>query len=229
MKKLKGDIAADLLAPAVLGRFRELFAVASRKSIFGWRDVPPALAQVVFLDHSASAVQLNPGPACVVWVGAEPSAASTRAHWTGRLAQDYTVGDLIDILDRAAVFLMDWKGATPLQGRALAPVPPQADEVQHSLNAWVSMGAPFDSAECIRALALLARGGVTPEQLRAHSGLDTASMEALLRELDRRGVLTTVAAPAAVAVRAPGPASAHRRLVRRLSHWLRGASGVGRA
>lgn len=259
---LKGDLATGLLAPALRTRFSELFSVAARKSVFAWRESPLDQAQVVVLDVSSNLMRLQPLPPCVIWVGREQPGARFSDAWVGRLAQDYTVADLIDILDRAAVFLLDWKARQPAAPVvvAVAAQPPVASPAsaparafahstiqpaapaaagsaamaaaqgsRYRLGSWVFLGAPFDSAGCISALALLARQPVTAQQLHTHSGLAPAELGELLKELSRRKVLQVIApAQAAIAPSSTpasrGPAPLSKGLVRRLSHWLSGAS-----
>lgn len=238
---LTGELASSLLAPGLRARFFELFGVASRKSVFAWHEAVLPQAQVVVLDMSSDLSRLQFRPPCVIWVGGLPAGASLGA-WTGRLAADYTVADLIDVLDRAAVFLLDWKARRPVPtavapARALADsgVPPPAapgamgaaQGTRYRLAAWIVLGAPFDGAGCTSALALLARQPVTAQQLQQHSGLPPAMVLDLLQELARRKVLqaSVLAPPATPAPHAPrGAAAVHQGFVRRLSHWLKGAS-----
>jgi hypothetical protein len=126
---LKGELAFGLLAPALHARFAALFSVAARKSVFAWRESPVGQAQVVVLDVSSNLMRLQPLPPCVIWVGRDQPTAHLPEAWVGRLPQDYTVADLIDILDRAAVFLLDWRARRPdpvavvQQAQATDPVP----------------------------------------------------------------------------------------------------------
>lgn len=262
---LKGDLSTGLLAPALRARFTELFGVAARKSVFAWRESPLEQAQVAVLDVSSNLVRLQPLPPCVIWVGREQPGAHFAGGWVGRLPQDYTVADLIDILDRAAVFLLDWKARQPVAPTAVAvaaqplavppvvpvstpsrafahstiqPTPPAAagsaamaaaQGSRYRLGAWVFLGPPFDSAGCISALALLARQPVTAQQLHTHSGLAPAELAELLKELARRKVLQVIApaqpvAPSSTAAESHRPAPVNKGLVRRLSHWISGAT-----
>lgn len=225
---LKGELASSLLAPTLRARFSELFGVASRKSVFSWQESVLPEAQVVVVDGASDLMRLQNRPPCVIWVGAAQPPAGTTGAWTGRLAQDYTVADLIDILDRAAVFLLDWRARQPME--LAAPASAATDNVpltRYRLESWVFLGAPFDGAGHVRALALLARQPVTAQQLQKHSGLALALVADLLQELARRKVLrASAAAPAAMPVptRSRVAAPAHQGLVQRLSRWLKGAS-----
>lgn len=109
MRHMKGRLAFSLLMPPMQARFVDLFEVASRRSVFSWSASALADAQVVVLDGASEHVQLQPMPPCVIWVGRERQAASDFGEWEGYLGEDFTVSDVIDILDRAAVFLLDWQ------------------------------------------------------------------------------------------------------------------------
>lgn len=231
-KNLSGDIAHSLLSSALRGRFLELFSVASRKSVFAWREAVPTRAQVLVLDASAGHVDLPQWPPCVIWVGEQPARWMRASTWVGRLPADYTVADLIDMLDRAAVFLMDWKARQPQP--AFVPVGPQAlaagmgaeAGVRYRLASWVALAAPFNGPSYLRALAMLAREAVTVQQLQEHGGLPPEQASALLVELRQRGVLRAQTAAVRPSVSQGGLAQVgvgQRRLVQRLTHWLRGA------
>ncbi|MEG0677928.1 MAG: hypothetical protein RR473_14930 [Comamonas sp.] len=119
-------LAAKLWTPAIKQRFETLFAVASRKSLSSWREVPPGSAQVLVVDGRAAVPHAAASTPCVVYVGGEaanqPLGRSARG-WAAHLDVNFTLTDLIDMLDRAAVFLMDWKACRsgPMAAPATAP------------------------------------------------------------------------------------------------------------
>ena len=179
-------------------------------------------------------------PPCVVCLcKTSNNAAASNAPWQTRLSGDYTVADVIDVLDRAAVFLLDWQARPGAQrsaaakaasaATAAAPAPTPTAASLYRLGSWVSMGAPFNNHQCLRALALLAQGAVSARQISEHSGLEPARTTALLNELQQRGVLiasakTAPSAAPALHKTAPQP-SAGVSLVQRLSRWLNNATG----
>ena len=242
---LKGELTSSLLAPALRARFSQLFSVASRKSVFDWRESVLPEAQVVVVDGTSNLQRVQTqAPPCVIWVGAAPPAPAFAQQWTGQLAQDYTVADLIDMLDRAAVFLLDWKARRSISqdgadaSRAvedsLRPLDHLASDsgglaaahaTCYRLATWVFLGAPFDSAGHVGALALLARQPVTAQQLHHHSGLPLAAVADLLRELARRKVLRASARVRTPSIAPSGPpqaaAAVQKGFVRRLAHWLK--------
>ncbi|WCM92810.1 MarR family transcriptional regulator [Acidovorax sp. NCPPB 2350] len=234
MRDVPAGVAAHLLTPPLYARFVALFGVAARKSLLPWREVSAAEAQLLLVDH-ASSVQAGLAAPCLVFVGGSFPEKAPQAQWVARLPLGYTLADLIDVLDRAAVFLMDWRLQHQVGGGAAqvpAPAAVPAGDACFQLSAWVSLNAPFRSPGCVRALALLTRSPVTQRQLCEHSGLDAASAQALLAELARRGVLRT-SAPAQSPAPAPALAPAQEApwgrsqgWVLRLTRWVRGGGGV---
>lgn len=65
-------LAAELWSPLLKQRFETLFAVASRKSLRGWRQVPLVSAQVLVVDGSLPVPEAAGWLPCVVYVGGVP-------------------------------------------------------------------------------------------------------------------------------------------------------------
>jgi hypothetical protein len=244
---LKGDIASSLLAPSLRARFSDLLGVAARKSVFAWQESALPEAQVVVLDPTSNINVLTMLPPCVIWVGREQPVAARHGGWVSRLSQDFTVSDLIDTLDRAAVFLLDWKARqrAALTARSAAQSQMPASDFSHSsvasapstgtvaaaqtyryrVSAWVVLPEPFNGPECVSALALLSRQPVTMQQLQIHTGLAPVLVVDLLQELNRRKVLL-VSAPApatAQSTTSRGNAPVRQGFLTRLSRWIQGA------
>ena len=229
-------ISADLLTSSVRQRFVQLFGVASRKSVLPWKEVPRARAQLLVLDHgTADAAAAIAAAPCVLCVGAVRADMLRNVSWVGRLEVNYTLSDLIDVLDRAAVFLLDWQARQKIisqrqqaEKAAAAPAPTAKQEFLYQLKSWVSMGAPFNNGACIRELALLSREPVSIWQLCTHSGLDPATARHLLVELGQRGVLRGIAIAdhsPSVSARAQQPLHSSG-LLGRLGRWIRGGGAV---
>ena len=148
------------------------------------------------------------------------------------------VSDLIDALDRAAVFLMDWSArqkiaaakavaaAVPVPAAPVAQAPESEDQFQ--LTSWVSLDAPYNTGACVRAMALLTRAPINLRQLCGHSGLDVDTARELIASLNRRGVLRhTAHKPVAVLASNAAQEQVNRGrpvrmgLVQRLTRWVR--------
>ncbi|WP_080945428.1 LysR family transcriptional regulator substrate-binding protein [Delftia tsuruhatensis] len=195
-------LAAELWSPLLKQRFETLFAVASRKSLRGWRQVPLVSAQVLVVDGSLPVPEAAGWLPCVVYVGGVPQGQHlerTPQRLATYLDLDFTLSDLIDMLDRAAVFLMDWTvrqqvASSQTLVRALDDLRQQAEgcRYQFRLKAWVALPAPWNSAESLRALAMLCRGPMDVATLCEHSGMAPAAVAELLRRRPGLRVRLTV-------------------------------------
>ena len=206
-----------------------------------WQEFGVFDAQVVVLGVSSDFTHLLSLPPCVIWIGEDEPTTATNIAWLARLPLHYSASDLTDVLDRAAVFLLDWKAyqrTTALAAMEPHVTPPatcktsfQEDIAIHRryrLKTWVFLGTPFQTVGCTSALALLGRGFVTPEQLGAHCELAPGELQDLLQELDRRSVLEMTTSSPTLHIAPVNALGAtlplHKGLARRLSQWLRRAS-----
>ncbi|WP_353234286.1 hypothetical protein [Diaphorobacter ruginosibacter] len=202
MKHSVAGVAPDGLAPASLARFLSLFGTAARRSLFDWTRTSPHDAQLALVDASLRGDAVPASTPCVIYVGRAQDAHGQprNGRWISHLPAEFTVFDLIDALDRAAVFLMDWStrqrvaaskaAAAPVQAASAKTGPgmvKQDDEFQ--LTSWVSLDAPYNTGACVRAMALLTRAPVSLRQLCEHSGLDGETACSLIGSLYRRGAL----------------------------------------
>ncbi|WP_218242110.1 hypothetical protein [Comamonas fluminis] len=238
MAKTIGEVswAAQLWTPAVQQRFEALFAVASRKSLSGWRQVSSDSAEVLILDGSVptAAPDAKTSP-CVVYVGGEASAqplGRSSQGWAAHLDVEFTLSDLIDMLDRAAVFLMDWKArqkaavVLTLQ-RAMADLKEQGLNCPHrfQLKSWVALPGSANTAENMRALALMSRGPIAAQSLSDHSGMEVPQLISLLSLPQVQAVLRcslkTAEASKSQATKNTTPAtSVTRQWVQKLTGWI---------
>ncbi|MBB1648521.1 MULTISPECIES: hypothetical protein [Delftia] len=243
MTRAKEEIglAAELWSPVLRQRFEALFSVASRKSLRGWRQVPLVSAQVLVVDGSLPVPEAAVWMPCVVYVGGVPQGqhlGRTPQRWATYLDLDFTLSDLIDMLDRAAVFLMDWTvrqqvASSQTLARALDELSQQDEDCRYrfQLKAWVALPAPWNSSECLRALAMLCRGPMEVALLCEHSGMQASAVAQLLRHPRLRSLLECSLRPAREddlpplgRGRAQAPATVAglpRQWVQKLAGWIR--------
>lgn len=239
MAKTIGEVswAAELWTPAVQQRFEALFAVASRKSLSGWRLVPREAAEVLVLDGTVPALaqEVKNSP-CVVYVGGEASAqplGRSSQGWAAHLDVEFTLSDLIDMLDRAAVFLMDWKArqkatVTLTLQRALEELKEQGLDCPHrfQIKSWVALPGAANTAQNMRALALLSRGPIAVQSLSEHSGAELAELISLLSLPQVQAVLrcslktAEAAKPQPTTPTTQPAASVTRQWVKKLTGWI---------
>ncbi len=242
MAQTKDEIglAAELWSPALKQRFEDLFGVAARKSLKAWRRVPLVSAQVLVVDGSLPAPEAAVWTPCVVYVGGIPQGqhlGRSQQRWATYLDVDFTLSDLIDMLDRAAVFLMDWRVrqqvmTSQVLDTALEDLRLRGRDCGYrfQLGAWVALPAPWNRAECLRALAMLCRGAVDVPALCEHSGMEPEDLAQLLMHPRLRSLLhcsqAAHGAPALPVRRsgttgAAGGAPLTRHWVQKLAGWIR--------
>lgn len=238
MAKTIGEVswAAELWTPAVQQRFEALFAVASRKSLSGWRLVPREAAEVLVLDGTVPALaeDVKKSP-CVVYVGGEASEqplGRSSQGWAAHLDVEFTLSDLIDMLDRAAVFLMDWKARQKVKvtltlQSALEELQEQGLDCPHlfQIKSWVALPGAANTAQNTRALALLSRGPIAVQSLSEHSGAELPELISLLSLPQVQAVLRcslkTAEASKSQATKNTTPAtSVTRQWVQKLTGWI---------
>ena len=238
MAKTIGEVnwAAQLWTPAVQQRFDALFAVASRKSLSAWTQVPSEAAEVLILD-GAMPMQDDKAFPCVVYVGGDASLqplGRSSQGWAAHLDVEFTLSDLIDMLDRAAVFLMDWRARhrtdAPLSlQRALQELQQQGVDCPHrfQIKSWVALPGSANSAQNLRVLALLARGPIDARSLAEHAGIEMPQLSTLLSlpqiqavlRCSLRGSEEPSAAQKSIAQKQPA-ASVTRQWLSKLTGWI---------
>ncbi|MPT09436.1 MAG: hypothetical protein E2578_05140 [Comamonas sp.] len=195
------SLAAELWTPAVQQRFEALFAVAARKSLSAWRQVPRHAAEVLVIEGLESLLARAEARApCVVYLGGEPAMqplGRSSQGWAAHLDADFTLSDLIDMLDRAAVFLMDWRArhrssaGLSLQ-RALEELQQQGAGCLHrfQIKSWIALPGSANSAQNMRVLALLSRGPIDARSLAEHAGIEMRQLWTLLSLPQLQSVLS---------------------------------------
>jgi hypothetical protein len=231
------SLAAELWTPAVQQRFEALFAVAARKSLSAWRQVPRHAAEVLVIEGLESLLARAEARApCVVYLGGEPAMqplGRSSQGWAVHLDVDFTLSDLIDMLDRAAVFLMDWRarhraGAPLSLQRALQELQSQGVDCTHcfQIKSWVALPGSANSAQNMRAGAARARAYRCQIAGRARRHRDAQlstllslpQIQAVLR-CSLRGSEEPSAAQKSIAQKQPA-ASVTRQWLSKLTGWI---------
>ncbi|WP_280188097.1 hypothetical protein [Delftia sp. PS-11] len=234
MSQTKEEIglAVALRSPLLLQRFETLFADAAARSLRHWRQVPLVSAQVLIVDGQMPEPEAAAWTPCVIYVGGAPQGlGQTPQRWAASLGVDFAAADLVDALDRAAVFLMDWRVRQQLVAsqaleRALADLQRQGADCMYrfQLSAWVALPAPWNRAECLRALAMLCRGPMDIPALCEHSGISCETAIELLQQPGLRSLLhCSLRSVRRRTATTPLPeGGTNRHWVRRLAGWVLG-------
>lgn len=220
-----GTFNITLLSAQLQERFHSLFTVVEKRTIFSWVEAPIATAQVVVTDDKNATLPATASP-CLAFVGSRIDAEGLKPGFKHifQIEPSFTVSQLLDVLDRAAVRLLDSRHAT-LQ----APAPArEASIARYKLKRWVVLSKDFASASYTTAVALLTRGHVTLEAICAHTGLAFEEARALIAELDSQGaLLISDEAPAAALPETPAQSKAdssadkgQNGMFGKLARWL---------
>lgn len=216
---------AALLPPDIRTRFQSIFKVAERRSVVAWKESTLDDAELLVVDHEPPALP-GDGPTCTIFVGLPAVAhagAQTQMQRRFQLAPDFTVNQLRDTLDRAAVWLLDMRSQSEMHAdEAEAQPPRQAEDTQYKLRCWATLGPNFAAPGYTRAAALLTREPLSLERLCEYSGLSKAHGRDLLQELKRLGVLQVMERTEKTATTSPSvPGNTGNGFFSKLSRWLR--------
>jgi hypothetical protein len=223
MRHHTATFSAALLSPAARERFLALFTVAERKSIFGWQEASLVRAELVILDGEQNSLPVVGAP-CVVFVGASIAAATGKLKRCFQLTPDFTISQLLDVLDRSAVWLLELRTQAQMRLQETG----DAGSPGYKLRRWVTLAGEFSGSGYTRAMALLTREPMTLEKLCSHSGLDNRECRKLLEQLARLDVVQTFQATTR-SPRGTDPSDRQREgsgLLSKLSRWLRQGRSV---
>ena len=214
-------LSLDLLPEASRARFDTLLTMVARRSVVGWELAPAAEAELVVAQEDAG-IQTADRPRCIAVVGAlgggqaAPQGTPTSLSRRFTLRSDFTAGQLLDMLDLAAVWLLDQRSRIAAKSAA----PQDDDGLVFQLLQWPPVSRKFSSAGDLRALALLTSGPVSLTALCAHTGLEASRVRDLLTELSLSDLLHVADDPARRTAASDGARAVGHRLMAKMSRWL---------
>lgn len=205
-------ISAALLTPELRTRFLAMLEAAARRSIVAWELVDGAAADVVLRERMGA----DDGRSMPIYISSTPLPHADFNFL--RLDLDFRLSALMDVLDLAAVRVMNRREQS---ARETVAMPPQSD-MRYRLKHWVFLGSNRTGANYMRVLAAMSREAVSRQWMLQKGGLDDAQANSLLAELQLRGALISEAPAVALSERA-GTTSASRGFVSRLKRWIGGS------
>lgn len=139
------------------------------------------------------------------------------------LQSDFTVGQLLDVLDLAAIWLLDQRSRV-----ATKSITPQDDDgLLYKLLQWPPVSTQFNGPCELRALALLVSRPVSLAALCAHSGLELSRARDLITELWLLNLLDVTDELGHQVDVLSGSRSLRHRLMGKMLRWV--SSGSRRA
>ncbi|RYF82309.1 MAG: hypothetical protein EOO29_07520 [Comamonadaceae bacterium] len=205
-------ISAALLPPELRTRFLAMLEVAARRSIVAWELVDGAAADVVLRERLGA----DDGRTVPIYISHSPLQHADVNLL--RLAPDFRLSGLMDVLDLAAVRVMNRREQS---ARDTVTLPPQPD-MRYRLKHWVFLGSNRAGANYMRVLAAMSRDAISRQWMLQKGGLDDGQADSLLAELQLRGALISEA-PAMAAPERASTTPASRGFVSRLKRWIGGS------
>lgn len=205
-------INAALLPSALRMRFLGMLEVAARRSIVDWELAEGPSADVVLRERLGA----DDAHSVPIYISDKPLPHADVNLL--RLERDFRVTALMDVLDLAAVRVMNRRE----QSARVAVALPEQNDARYRLKHWVFLGGNRSGANYMRVLAAMTREPVSRPWIMKTGGLNTLQVDSLLSELQLRGALVSeVPAPAAPA--RPTSTVASRGFVSRLKRWIGGS------
>lgn len=204
-------ISTALLPAALRTRFLAMLEVAARRSIVAWELAEGACADVVLRERLGN----DDSRSVPIYI------SDTRLPHADvnllRLDQEFRLSALMDVLDLAAVRVMNRREQS---ARVAVVMPPQPD-MRYRLKHWVFLGGSRAGANYMRVLAAMSREAVSRQWMLHKGGLNDSQVDSLLAELQLRGALISELPAAAVRAR-PTSTPASIGFVSRLKRWIGG-------
>lgn len=206
-------ISAALLPATLRTRFLSMLEVAARRSIVSWEVADGASADVVLRERLGADDERS------VPIYLSDAPLNHKDVNLLRLDREFRVNALMDVLDLAAVRVMNRRE----QSARVAVALPAHSDARYRLKHWVFLGGNRGGANYMRVLAAMSREAVSRPWIMKTGGLNDLQVDSLLSELQLRGaLLSEVTAPAAAPARSMGTA-ASRGFVSRLKRWIGGS------
>lgn len=171
--------SATLLPTTSGERFHALLKAAEPRCVCTWQEMPLGNAELLLLEGEAQTLSAG-WPPCLVMIDCPvPLHVAHPSQRIFHLDADFTVASLLDVLDRAAVWLLQIRSQRPSRVERAAQMASQ----RYKLRRWVTLGEEWTQREYTLAIALLTREFMAPEMLCNLSGLTKEQMQRLLAEL----------------------------------------------
>ncbi|RYF69127.1 MAG: hypothetical protein EOO29_33965 [Comamonadaceae bacterium] len=173
------SISAARLPAGLRARFLAMLEAASGRGIVDWKLADGMAADVVLVERQAPAGS----QAITICLGDAPAMQAMNSL---RLQTGFSPGALMDVLDLAALRVMD---VHTEEARAAVAMPVQP-EARYRLKHWVFLGGSCATPQHKRVLATMSRQAVSRQWMLHSGGLSEAQADFLLAELQLRGALT---------------------------------------
>jgi hypothetical protein len=177
-------ISVKHLAEKELLRYELLMQIADEKTVFHWLPSDPRFASVALLDPSVfNPQEALPANCICIWVSASSDHPAGKGDMS--LPANFRLSDLINVLDRAALRILDMKTGTTGLDDASDPL----SQRTYRISRWISLEHDFSAVHFQKILAVMTKQSVDWHWLLAYGGLPERDAYLFLAELRKKKVL----------------------------------------
>jgi hypothetical protein len=177
-------ISVKHLAEKELLRYELMMPIANEKTVFRWLPSDSRVASVALLDPSVfNPLETLPANCICIWVAASPDHPAGKGDMT--LPAKFRLSDLINVLDRAALRILDMKTGTSGMGDASDPL----SQRTYRISRWISLEHDFSAVNFQKILAVMTKQSVDWRWLLVYGGLSERDAYLFLDELRKKEVL----------------------------------------
>lgn len=215
-------ICTNYLAERELLRYEVIMQIVRKKTVFEWVLSDPKMASVALLEPSNFVDHRKLPADCIcIWIGAADIHSKRKEDLT--LSANFGLGELINVLDRAALRVLDLKSSKSNSIDSL-----HRSKKTYCISKWINLPQNFFTTRFQKILVLMTKRKINWDWLLTDGGLTEREAFLFLDELRKHGVLveqhiepiaSTSAKEVFVEPRVIGGSS----LVKKITQWLRKA------
>ncbi|MDB5769090.1 MAG: hypothetical protein JWQ61_3904 [Collimonas fungivorans] len=177
-------ISVRYLAEKELLRYELLMQIADEKTVFRWISSDLRFASVALLDPSVfNSQEAIPANCICIWISGSSDHTPCKSDMT--LPANFRLPDLINVLDRAALRILDMKTSHVSLGEASDPF----FQKTYRISKWIHLEHDFSAIRFQKILAIMTMQSINWHWLLAYGGLTERDAALFLDELRKKNVL----------------------------------------
>lgn len=177
-------ISVSHLAEKEFLRYELLMQIANERTVFRWITSDLKFASVALLDPSVfDPREMLPANCICIWISESPDHPPGRGNMS--LPLNFRLQDLINVLDRAALRILDLK----IEQIGTHEVSDFVSQRIYRISRWINLGHDFSPIRFQKILAVMTKQSVSWHWLLTYGGLTERDAYMFLDELRKKEVL----------------------------------------
>jgi hypothetical protein len=213
-------ISVKHLAEKELLRYELLMQIADEKTVFRWISSDLKFASIVLLDPAVfNSREALPASCICIWISDSAVPAAKKIDMT--LPVSFRLPDLVSVLDRAALRILDMKTDQICPGDASDPFYQRT----YRISKWTQLEHDLSVIRFQKILAIMTKQSINWHWLLAYGGLTERDAYLFLDELRKKNVLVQTIEPPTAHETSGGTYPDRKEsgvgmFVRKINHWL---------